>query len=257
ALLSSEKKMQEVHALLLTGGSAYGLAAADGVMRYLEERGIGYRTPWGVVPIVPGAVIFDLNVGSQKTRPTAEAGYAAAAAASSTDVAEGSVGVGAGATVGKWSGLPFAMHGGFAVATMDYEGVRVCAAAVANAVGDVIDADGAIIAGARREGGKWCASENPMRIPPENVSPRGGLNTVLVAIMTDALLAKVDANRVAQRAHDGLARAVRPAHTSHDGDTIFCLSAGGKKSDIDIVAELGAEATSQAIRRAVAALPGT
>jgi len=127
----------------------------------------------------------------------------------------------------------------------------VSAAAVANAVGDVVDADGTIIAGARSDGGKWCASENPMRIPPEGGASRGGLNTVLVALMTDALLAKVDANRVAQRAHDGLARAVRPAHTSHDGDTVFCLSAGGKKSDIDIVSELGAETTAQAIRRAV------
>ena len=243
--------MQEVHALLLTGGSAYGLAAADGVMRFLEERGIGYRTPWGVVPIVPGAVIFDLNVGSQKTRPTRESGYAAAAAAGSTEVAEGAVGVGAGATVGKWRGLPYAMRGGFGIATMEYQGVRVSAAAVANAVGDVVDADGTIIAGARSDGGKWCASENPMRIPPEGGASRGGLNTVLVALMTDALLAKVDANRVAQRAHDGLARAVRPAHTSHDGDTVFCLSAGGKKSDIDIVSELGAETTAQAIRRAV------
>lgn len=251
ALLASEKKMQEVHAVLLTGGSAFGLAAADGVMRFLEERDIGYRTPWGVVPIVPAAVIFDLNVGSSHARPSADAGYAAAAAASSTLVAEGAVGVGTGATVGKWCGLPYAMPGGFGIAALEHEGVIVTAAAAVNAVGDVVDADGSVIAGARNTGTTWRASGNPLRIPPAKSGNISGVNTVLVALMTDALLSKVDVNCVAQRAHDGIARSVRPAHTSRDGDTVFCLAAGDRNCDIDIIAELSAEATAQAIRRSV------
>ena len=248
SLLESEKKMDEVHAVLLSGGSAFGLAAADGVMRFLEERGIGYRTPWGVVPIVPAAVVFDLNTGSPSVRPDAASGYAAALAASATAIPEGSVGAGTGATVGKWAGPGHSMPGGFGLSALRKEGLVVCAASVVNALGDILDDEGGVLAGARDGRGAWCSAADPLR----TLSPkRESSNTVLVALMTNALLSKVDANRTAIRAHDGMARAVRPAHTSYDGDTIFCLASGHVASDIDIVAEMAAQATAMSIRRAV------
>ena len=248
ALLESEKKMKEVHALLLSGGSAYGLAAADGVMKFLEERGIGYRTPWGIVPIVPGAVVFDLGVGSPSVRPGPASGYSAAAAASGTQIPEGAVGGGTGATVGKWAGPGFSMRGGFGIASLEQGGLIVAAASVVNALGDVTDDAGGIVAGARNADGSWCADRDPLRTLWRGTQSS---NTVLVAILTNALLTKVDANRVAMRAHDGMARAVRPSHTSYDGDTVFCLASGEVPSDIDLVAEMGARATAMSIRRAV------
>ena len=251
ALLESGKKMEEVHAVLLSGGSAFGLAAADGVMRFLEERGTGYRTPWGIVPIVPAAVVFDLNVGSASVRPTAESGYAAARDASGTEIEEGRVGGGAGATVGKWAGPGFSMPGGFALSSIEKDGLTVCAASVVNALGDILDDAGGVLAGARDERGAWRSAEDPLRTLAGRVTPSSS-NTVLVALMTNGALSKVDANRVAMRAHDGMARAVRPAHTSYDGDVIFCLASGKVEADIDLVAEMGAEVTAMSIRRAVA-----
>lgn len=248
ALLESTKKMDEVHAVLLTGGSAFGLAAADGVMRYLEEAGRGYRTPWGIVPIVPAAVIFDLNNGSPSARPGPESGYSAARAAAHDGFAEGPAGAGTGATVGKWGGMEYAMGGGFAVADIARGELRVSAAAVVNALGDIVGERGEIIAGARDASGAWRA--RGVTDLPSGALP-GGTNTVLVAVMTNGRLTKVDANRVAARAHDGLALSVRPAHTSYDGDTIFCLASGEVAADIDTVAALATEATARAIRRAV------
>jgi L-aminopeptidase/D-esterase-like protein len=242
--------MEEVHAVLLSGGSAFGLAAADGVMRFLEERGTGYRTPWGIVPIVPAAVVFDLNVGSASVRPTADSGYSAARAASGTGIEEGRVGAGAGATVGKWAGPGFSMPGGFGLSSIEKDGLIVCAASVVNALGDILDDAGGVLAGARDERGAWRSAEDPLRTPAGRMQ-RSSSNTVLVALMTNGALSKVDANRVATRAHDGMARAVRPAHTSYDGDTVFCLASGKVEADIDLVAEMGAEATAMSIRRAV------
>lgn len=254
ALLAPDKTMQEVHAVLLTGGSAFGLAAADGVMRYLEERSIGYRTPWGRVPIVPGAVIFDLNVGSSTVRPSPESGYGACAAANSETVAEGSIGAGTGATVGKWAGTEHRMKGGVGISSTTHEDLIVTSVAVVNAVGDIIDSDGKVVAGAR-DGDRWLAEDDPVRrlrlarsLPLEN--------TTLVALLTNARLTKVEANRLAQRGHDGMARAICPAHTSYDGDVVFGLSAGSANAPFDLVAELGARATADAIRRA-ARLAGT
>jgi L-aminopeptidase/D-esterase-like protein len=247
--------MEEVHALLLSGGSAFGLAAADGVMRFLEERGTGYRTPWGVVPIVPAAVVFDLNVGSASVRPDAGSGYAAAGAASAAEIGEGAVGAGTGATVGKWGGLEFSMPGGFGLSSLQHDALIVCAASVVNALGDILDDAGGVLAGARDAKGTWRSAADPLRI----LSPGGkpvASNTVLVALMTNALLSKVDANRVASRAHDGMARAVRPAHTSYDGDTVFCLASGETAADIDLVAEMGAEVTAMSIRRSVTVSAG-
>jgi len=254
ALLESEKKMEEVHALLLAGGSAFGLSAADGLMRFLEERGRGYGTPWGVVPIVPGAVVYDLNVGSASVRPTADSGYQAARAAAGPPVAEGPVGAGTGATVGKWGGLELSMPGGFGLFSLETGGVILCAASVVNALGDIVDERGMILAGARARDGSWLGPMDPLR--PLSRSPVG-TNTVLVALMTNALLSKVEANRVAMRAHDGMARAVTPAHTSYDGDTVFCLASGPVRADLDLVAEMGAQATAMSIRRAVTASAST
>jgi L-aminopeptidase/D-esterase-like protein len=254
ALLESEKKMEEVHALLLAGGSAFGLSAADGIMRFLEERGNGYRTPWGVVPIVPGAVVFDLNVGSASVRPTAESGYQAARTASHAHVAEGPVGAGTGATVGKWGGLEFSMRGGFGLFSLEMRGLIVCAASVVNALGDILDDRGNVLAGARAGDGSWLGGKDPLR--PLSGSPLP-TNTVLAVLMTNALLSKVEANRVAMRAHDGMARAVTPSHTSYDGDTVFCLASGPVKADIDLVSEMGTQATAMSIRRAVTVSAGT
>lgn len=249
ALLASEKTMNEVHAVLLTGGSAFGLAAADGVMQYLEEHNIGYQTPWVRVPIVPAAVVFDLNIGSKSVRPTAKSGYEACADARSDVVPEGNVGAGTGATVGKWAGTEFRMKGGIGIAGATRDALCVTALAVVNAVGDVIDEGGNILAGARGSDKGWLAERDPLRTFAR-VSPRLS-NTTLVAIMTNAWLTKVEVNRLSQRGHDGMARAVKPIHTSYDGDVVFGLASGEVGEPFDLVAEMGATVTAQAIRRAV------
>jgi L-aminopeptidase/D-esterase-like protein len=242
--------MQEVHAVLLTGGSAFGLAAADGVMRYLEEHGIGYETPWARVPIVPAAVIFDLYIGSSSVRPDGQMGYVACLKANDGDNLEGDVGAGTGATVGKWAGMEYWMKGGVGTASMSLGELVVGVLAVVNAVGDVIDDEGNILAGARNSNGEFLAASDPMkRFVQSQFLIRE--NTTLVAVATNARLSKVDVNRVAQRAHDGIARAVVPAHTIHDGDVTFTLASGAVPTPVDIVAEIGAELTAQAIRNAV------
>ncbi|MBM2841109.1 MAG: hypothetical protein HW412_1637 [Bacteroidetes bacterium] len=250
ALLASEKTMQEVHAVLLTGGSAFGLAAADGVMKYLEERNIGYQTPWLKVPIVPAAVIFDLNIGSKSVRPVAESGHKACLAARPDDVDEGNVGVGTGATVGKWGGIDNRMKGGIGIASLSRDRLVVAAIAAVNSVGDVITEDGSVLAGARNEEGIWLSELDPLRT---FVLPKPSLlsNTTLVAIMTNAKLTKVEVNRLAQRGHDGMARAIKPAHTSYDGDVVFGLASGAVDAEFELVAEMGADVTAQAIRKGV------
>ena len=252
ALLESEKTMQEVHGVLLAGGSAFGLAAADGVMRYLEEKGRGYSTPWGKIPIVPAAVIYDLNIGSSLVRPTAEAGYSASLAASPEPSSQGSVGAGMGATVGKWAGVAGRMRGGLGIATARLEALHVSALVVVNAVGDVLDASGSVLAGARSSGGGWSADEDPLRRVRLARPPLTDMtNTTLAVLATNARLSKVDANRLAQRGHDGMARSIKPVHTSYDGDIVFGLAAGGVDAPFDVVAELGADAAAEAIRNAV------
>jgi L-aminopeptidase/D-esterase-like protein len=250
SLLASEKTMQEVHAVLLTGGSAFGLAAADGAMKYLEEHNIGYQTPWVKVPIVPGAVIFDLNIGSTSIRPDADSGYKACVAARRESIAEGSVGAGTGATVGKWGGIDSRMKGGLGLSSLSREKLVITAIAVVNAVGDVIDERGNVLAGARGADGVWLADREPLRVFTRAV-PTPLSNTTLVAIMTNAKLNKVEVNRLAQRGHDGMARAIKPVHTSFDGDVVFGLASGEIEATFDLVAEMGADATAQAIRRGV------
>jgi L-aminopeptidase/D-esterase-like protein len=252
ALLSSEKTMQEVHAVLLTGGSAFGLAAADGVMRYLEEQGIGYETPWAKVPIVPAAVIFDLNIGDKAVRPGTAEGYKACVSATSGEFAEGNVGAGTGATVGKWGGPEFRMKGGLGSASLNDGDLVVAALAVVNSVGDVVDEKGNVLAGALKPDGHFLVEENPLRkFALRRILPVA--NTTLVVVATNAKLSKVETNRVAQRAQNGIARSLAPAHTSYDGDVSFALASGIVKANFDLVAEMAAIATADAIRKAVKA----
>ncbi len=252
ALLAPDKTMQEVHAILLAGGSAFGLAAADGVMRYLADHNIGYETPWIKVPIVPAAVVFDLNVGKNSVRPDAESGYEACKNATSGILPEGNVGAGTGTTVGKWKGMEFWMKGGFGSASQAVDDLVVGVAAIVNSVGDIIGENGRVLAGSRSIDNKFYGDVDPHR-----VFARGKVlertNTTLVVAATNADLSKVDLHRICQRMHDGMARAVQPVHTSYDGDVTFALSWGSVRADVDMVAEVAARLTADSIRRAVKA----
>ena len=220
ALLEPDKSVERVHALLLTGGSAFGLDAATGVMRYLEERGVGFATPFGRVPIVPAAVLYDLSVGDPCVRPDAASGYAAAAAATSAAVVEGAIGAGTGATVGKLAGFDGAQRSGLGSALMTVHGARVAALAVSNALGDLVDpADGRLVAGTGIGSDPEAAAAR--------FAPAPGAHTTLVAVVTDAPLAKAGAYALATAAHAGIAQVTRPSHTIHDGDTAFVSSVGG------------------------------
>lgn len=263
-LLDPVNTVQQVHALVLSGGSAFGLDSATGVVRYLEEKGIGFPVGVGKVPIVPAAILFDLGVGDWKIRPDANAGYAAARSASTAVVAEGCVGAGAGATVGKLRGLERAMKAGIGSASVKLPNGAVVAALVAvNAFGDVIDpGTGRPLAGLRTPDGKalrgtleaLVAGERPGR-------PLPGENTAIGVVATNVALGKSEATRVAQMAHDGLAQSIRPVHTPWDGDTLFALSMGAVRIDAAalVVGSLAAEVVAQAVVRAVVtatALPG-
>ena len=253
-LLRPLHMVEHVDAILLAGGSAYGLDAAGGVMRYLEEQGVGHNVGVGVVPIVPAAIIFDLDVGDPAIRPDAAMGYAACRSASSDPVTEGCVGAGAGAKVGALMGRDFACKSGIGSAIIDLgEGLQVGALFVANALGDVIGAEGQILAGTRLPP-DGTAFANAMNILPmmARVEMGGAGNTVIGVVATSALLTKDEANKVAQMAQDGLARAVRPAHTMMDGDTIFALATGtAGRANVSVIGALAAEVTAEAIRRAV------
>ena len=253
ALLDPVNTVKEVNAVLLAGGSAYGLAARDGVMRHLEERGEGYAVgSSGVVPIVPGAVIFDLGVAS--ARPGPECGRRAAEAATSGAVAEGSVGAGAGATVGKLRGMERAMKGGVGTAAIALEGGLVVAAlVVVNALGDIVDpATGQVVAGVRGEGDRMVDARRILREDGVRWPPGG--NTTIGVVATNAPLSRAEAARVAQMAHDGIARAIVPSHTPDDGDTLFALATGTLTAPgftVGQVGALAAEAVADAILRAV------
>lgn len=261
-LLDPVNLVDKVHAIVLAGGSAFGLDAAGGVMRYLEEHKIGFDTGVARVPIVPAAILYDLNLGDKNVRPDAEMGYQACLNASAERVVEGNVGAGSGASVGKLFGNMLAMKSGVGSASVELgNGILVGAIVAVNAWGDVIE-DGKIIAGLRsgkvgplRVGGreyfadtlkmmKTFAGRSVMRLATKG-------NTVIGAVATNAALTKVEATKVAQMAHDGLARTIRPAHTMLDGDTIFALSTGNRKSDVTTIGSFAAEAMAQAIIRAV------
>jgi L-aminopeptidase/D-esterase-like protein len=239
---------------VLSGGSAFGLDAAAGVMRFLEERGIGYETRAGRVPIVAGAILFDLGVGRGNAKPTADCGYRAASAASAGPAAEGSVGAGAGATVGKLGPIDRAMKAGIGSASITVPGgLTVAALAAVNAVGDVVDPDtGRIVAGTRNADGSFADARVLLRAGRLPWPAPSAENTTLVVVATDARLSKAEASKVAQMAHDGLARAIVPVHTQRDGDTVFALATGARKerADVTLVGALAADAVARAIVRA-------
>ncbi len=231
-LLRAENTVEAAHAIVLSGGSAYGLASAVGVMRLLEERGVGHRVGRHIVPIVPAAIIFDLGVGRADVRPGPEDGYAAASRASTSNVEQGSVGAGTGATVGKALGRERAMKGGLGCASMDLgEGVVLAAMTVVNAVGGVHDPEtGRLLAGPRGDDGSPVDSVGVYADPGygRNAAAPASLgNTTIGIVACNARLTKAQANRLATVAHDGLALAIRPVHTAHDGDTMFALATGG------------------------------
>lgn len=264
-LLHPLNMIDKVNAIVLTGGSAYGLDVRQGVVRHLEERNIGWPVSTGVVPIVPAAVLIDLHVGGRPdVRPTADCGYRAAAAATTGPVAEGNVGAGAGATVGKFGGGR-SMKGGLGSAAIVLpNGLVVAAIAAVNAVGDVIDpATGQVVAGARTEDGKRLADlRKVLRTGmPRGQAPRPGENTTIALVATNARMTKVEVNRMALMADDGLSRAVNPSHTSADGDTVFALATGRWLGDANLnhIGALAADALAEAIVRAVSraeSLPG-
>lgn len=252
-LLRPETLVQQVHAIVLSGGSAFGLAAADGVMRWLEEHGVGFDVGVTRVPIVPAAILFDLLIGRHDVRPDAEAGYAACEAATTDPVAEGNVGAGTGATVGKLAGPQFATKGGLGSACLALDDeLWVGALVVVNALGNVVNPDtGGVLAGARAPEGGWLgsAAQSPGVV---GEMPRIG-NTTLAVVATNAALDQAQCTAVAGMAHNGIARAVRPSHTLLDGDTVFVLSVGDPEVDVTIVGAAAAEAVAQAIVRAVLA----
>ncbi len=252
-LLDPVKNAQEIHAVMLSGGSAFGLAAGDGAMSYLEENKIGYQLAGCVIPLVVGASIFDLLVGEPGIRPDKEMGYEACVEAfSSSDSADlqGNVGAGTGATVGKMNGPSEAMKSGLGVYAIESAGVKLGAIAVVNALGDVLE-DGKIIAGAVKADGTFTDSARLMveRMGGEPSIQRE--NTTLVCLITDGALSKIEANKTAQVMHNGLARAISPVHTAADGDTTFCMSCGSKEVNPDAFAQAAAMVTEKAIQNAV------
>jgi L-aminopeptidase/D-esterase-like protein len=264
-LLNPVNSVQQIHGLVLSGGSSFGLDTATGVMRYLDEKKLGYPMgPLIRVPTVPAAIIYDLEVGDWKIRPDAEAGYKASVAATSEKVEEGNVGAGAGATIGKLFGPKWAMKGGLGTVSLQIgkTGLVVAALVVVNAVGDVYDPhSGRILAGARAEDGKGYRNTIARIGDGYSVIAQPGKNTTVGVVATNAKLSKDQATKVAQMAHDGYARAINPVHTPYDGDTIFALATGTFSETVETLAigALAAEAMSEAIARAVrraASIPG-
>jgi L-aminopeptidase/D-esterase-like protein len=265
-LLNPINLVDKVHAVVLAGGSAFGLDAASGVMKYLAEQKIGYGLGGTRVPIVPAAILFDLELGNSARHPDAEMGYTAVAAAQTGPVSEGNVGAGTGASVGKIFGMAGAMKSGLGTASIGIGGgVLVGAIVAVNVFGDVLDpATGQIIAGARpaKLGPLKLGGSEPFADTLKVMQTLAGRtilnlatggNTVIAVVATNAKFNKAQATKMAQMAHDGLARTVRPAHTMLDGDTIFALATGHKKADASIVGAYAAEALAQAIVRAVQA----
>lgn len=249
--LKPVRLVPEIHALLLTGGSAFGLDASGGVQKYLEERGIGFDVNVAKVPIVPAAVIFDLAVGEASVRPSADMAYLACEHASTSESRCGLVGVGTGATVGKVRGVEHAMHGGVGMASWKKEGLVVGVLVVVNALGDIVDpASGNIIAGARRDDGGFVNMQEWLKENPLSPFKAWG-NTTLAVVATNAAFKKEAITKIAEMAQDGLSRAIRPAHTPFDGDMVFTLSVGDAQADAMAVGAIAAELVAEAIVRAV------
>jgi L-aminopeptidase/D-esterase-like protein len=258
-LLRPDNLVEHVHALLLTGGSAFGLDAASGVVRWLEERGHGLGVGPAVVPIVPAAVLFDLWIGDHRIRPDAAAGYAACEAASHAPPAQGSVGAGAGASAGKLFGIDRAMKGGIGTASMKVGSVTVGALVAVNPTGDVIDpATGQVLAGTRGADGRPRSASRAIaagEIPPRALP---GMATTIGIVATDAQLSKAQCQKLATMAHNGLARSIDPVHTMADGDTLFALATGtsGRPGEMTVLGVLAAMVTARAVLNAVRAATG-
>jgi len=254
-LLRPENTVQLVHAVLLTGGSAFGLDAAGGVMRWLDEHGHGLAVGPARVPIVPAAVLFDLWLGDSRIRPGAATGYAACMAAATAPPLQGNAGAGLGATVGKLFGIARAMKGGIGTASLRLGSFTVGALVAVNALGDVIDEQGRVIAGVRSEDGRSLLGSTAAVMAGAGPAPMmAGMATTLGIVATDAQLTKAQATALAGLAHHGLSRAINPV-TVHDGDTLFALATGGAgvPDDLNALGLLAAEAMARAIRNAVLA----
>ena len=244
-LLNPINLVEKVHAVVLTGGSAFGLDSASGVMRYLEEQNIGYSMGTIKVPIVPAAVLYDLGLGRADVRPDAAMGYRAVASASSDTPAEGNVGAGTGASVGKVRGMEYAMKSGLGTASIGIDGLIIGALVAVNAIGDIVDPNSGVKIAGLRSGSTlaWMKSNR--------TNSAAQSNTVLGAIATNAKLTKAQATKVSQMAQDGLAQTIRPAHTMYDGDAIYTLATGEVEADVTLVGAFAAEIMAQAIVRAV------
>lgn len=255
-LLRPMYRVEYVNAIALAGGSAFGLATADGVMRYLAANGVGYRTRTGhLVPIVPAAIVFDLGFGEGDVKPTSDDGYAACAAASDAPVEQGTIGAGTGCRVGAALGNAFSTKGGVGSSLIELDdGLVVAALVIVNSVGDVVDETGRILAGVRMppDGAQFAGMLNILRhLPPAVPAADPHENTVIGVVATNARLNKNETNYVARMAHDGIARAVSPAHTAFDGDTLFALATGTHTADVSVAGAFAAEAVAQSIRNAV------
>lgn len=244
-LLNPVNLVEKIHAVVLAGGSSFGLEAATGVVRYLEEQKIGLDTRAAKVPIVPAAILYDLGLGHADVRPDAAMGYRAAASASSAAPAEGNVGAGTGASIGKMRGIKYASKAGIGTTSIDINGVIIAALVAVNAIGDVVDPKtGRIVAGMQTGSSLESMKTNQARSAVKS-------NTVIGVIATNAKLTKAGATKVAQMAQDGLAQSIRPAHTMFDGDTIFALATGEQDADLSMVGAFAAEVMAEAIVRAV------
>ena len=252
-MLREQKSQGFVNAIVLSGGSAYGLEASCGVMDYLRENGVGFKVGDKVVPLVASAILFDLNTPNEYHYPDKAMGYAAAKNATA-EIVFGNVGAGRGATVGKILGASGAVKSGIGGATCSFGDVFVTAVIAVNALGDVVDHNtGKVLAGARLPNGEFLntmqAFSNGTLAQIMRMMP--GTNTTIGCVMTNARLDKTQVNKVAEVAHDGLAMSIRPVHTDADGDTLFALSKGDKQADINIVMALAAEAAARAVENAV------
>jgi len=246
ALLSPKRKIGQISALVLTGGSAFGLNCAHGVMEGLVRQNKGYQTKFGLVPIVPAAVIFDKNIGDAVAFPSMQDGKTALEQSEFNNEQMGNVGAGTGATVGKWRGMDFALKGGLGIAHQNYKNIMVTALTVVNAVGDVLNKDGSILAGAADPNGNFLAQGDPFG---RWDNARVGLaeNTVLTALMTNVKLSKQQAHFIAERVHHGIARRIEPSHTGYDGDISFVISSLKVKQNIDLLASLVVSAVEESI----------
>lgn len=245
-IFDCRKTVSEIHGVVLSGGSAFGLNSAGGVMDYLEEIGVGFDVGVTKVPIVPAAVIFDLQMGDYKIRPGRNMGYLAAKSASSGENRQGNIGAGLGASVGKYLGMDYAMKSGLGSASLQVGDLKVSALVVVNAIGDIFDLAGRQIAGIY-------SYKNQKLLSSLEVLKKGQIknnlptNTTIGVVATNAKLTKGEANKLAEMAHNGYARVINPIHTSLDGDTIFALGTGQVKASCDLVGTLAAEVVSKAI----------